>query len=181
MRSIYIMLTRSETVLSKLVHFVTKDTYTHASLSFDSDLATFYSSSRKNGRTMFPAGPCRETLRSAYYQRHDHIPCVVYELHVSDEAYASAKREVAAIMAEADRYHFNIIGLLLCRMGIPYHRKHYFFCSQFVSEILQRSRALELPKDTSLMRPIDCAHLPGLLCRFQGYLHELTSPAPLPV
>ena len=42
MKSIYIMLTRSETVLSKLVHFVTKDTYTHASISFDHDLVTFY-------------------------------------------------------------------------------------------------------------------------------------------
>lgn len=105
MKSIYIMLTKSETVLSKLVHFVTKDTYTHASISFDHDLGTLYSSSRKNGRTLFPAGPCRESLRSGYYRHHDHIPCVVYELHVSDKAYERAKREVEAIMAEADRYH----------------------------------------------------------------------------
>ena len=181
MKSIYIMLTRSETILSKLVHFITKDTYTHASLSFDSDLSTFYSSSRKNGRTMFPAGPCRESLFSGYYQRHDHIPCIIYELHVSDEAYTSAKREVAAIMAKADHYHFNIIGLLLCRLGIPYHRRHYFFCSQFVSEILERSHALELPKDASLMRPIDYARMPRLLCRFKGYICELTKPALLAV
>ena len=181
MKSIYIMLTRSETILSKLVHLITRDSYTHASLSFDKNLATFYSSSRKNGRTMFPAGPCRESLSSGYYRRHDHIPCIVYELQVSDEAYDRAKREVAAIMAEAYRYHFNIIGLLLCRMGIPYHRKHYFFCSQFVSEILERSRALELSKDTSLMRPIDCARLPGLLCRFQGCISELAVPAAAPV
>ena len=84
-------------------------------------------------------------------------------------------------MAEADRYHFNIIGLLLCRMGIAYRRKHYFFCSQFVSEILQRSHALKLPKDASLMRPMDYTHLPELLCRFKGYIRELSGPEPLPV
>lgn len=176
MKSVYIMLTRSETILSKLVYLITKDAYTHASLSFDPDLATFYSSSRKNGRTLFPAGPCRESPNSGYFQRHGHIPCIVYELHVSEEAYEAAKREVTAIMAEADRYHFNIIGLLLCRMGIPYHRKHAFFCSQFVSEILERSHALELPKDTSLMRPMDYARIPRLLCRFKGFVYELTHP-----
>lgn len=173
MKSIYIMLTRSETILSKLVHLITRDAYTHASISFDENLNTLYSSSRKNGRTMFPAGPCQESLNSGYYKCHDTIPCIVYELRVSEEAYERARQEVTAIMSEADRYHFNIIGLLLCRMGIPYNRTHYFFCSQFVSEILKRSNALRLPKEPSLMRPADYARLPGLLCRFQGHIREL--------
>lgn len=62
MKSIYIMLTRSETILSRLVYLVTRDAYTHASISFDENLTTFYSSSRKDGHTIFPAGPCREAL-----------------------------------------------------------------------------------------------------------------------
>ena len=33
---------------------------THISLAFDEDLSTLYSSTRKNGYTMFPAGPSRE-------------------------------------------------------------------------------------------------------------------------
>lgn len=175
MKTIYILLTRSSTILSKMVHLVTDDTYTHASIAFDEDLKTLYSSSRKNGRTLFPAGPCTESLDSGYYKRHARIPCAVYELQVSEEAYESAKQEVERIMAAADEYHFNIIGLLLCHFNIPYHRKHYFFCSQFVSEILSRSCAMELPKDTSLMRPSDYMRLPGLLCRFQGYISELTA------
>lgn len=32
MKSIYIMLTRSETILSRLVYLVTRDAYTHASI-----------------------------------------------------------------------------------------------------------------------------------------------------
>lgn len=173
MKTIYILLTRSSTILSKMVHFVTDDTYTHASIAFDENLKTLYTSSRKNGRTLFPAGPCTESLNSGYYKRHDKIPCAVYELRVSDEAYEKAKQEVEQIMEEADQYHFNIIGLLLCQLNIPYHRKHYFFCSQFVSEVLQRSQAVALPKDTSLMKPSDYMRLPDLMCRFQGYISEL--------
>lgn len=175
MKTIYILLTKSETILSKIVHFVTADTYTHASIAFDENLQTLYSSSRKNGRTLFPAGPCTESLDSGYYKRHSQIPCAVYELQVSDEAYENAKQEVAQIIENAEYYHFNIIGLLLCQLSIPYHRKQYFFCSQFVSEILDRSNAITLPKDTSLMKPSDYMCLPELLCRFSGYLHELSN------
>ena len=172
MKTIYILLTRSGTILSNFEHLTTTDTYTHASIAFDENLETLYSSSRKNGRTTFPAGPCTERLDSGYYQGHDQIPCAVYELQVSDEAYENAKLEVARIMEKAGEYHFNIIGLLLCQMNIPCRRKRHFFCSQFVSEVLSRSHALELPKDTSLMRPSDYTRLPGLLCQFRGRLSE---------
>lgn len=91
------------------------------------------------------------------------------------KTYENTKQEVAQIMSEADRYHFNIMGLLLCRFTIPCHRKYYFFCSQFVGEILRRSRALTLPKDSSLMRPSDYMKLPELLCCLRGYLGELAS------
>lgn len=173
MKSIYILLTKSDTILSRIVHFVTNDIYTHASISFDVNLNTLYSSSRKNGRTLFPAGPCREYLNSGYYKRHKCIPCAVYELKVSDAVYEKAKWEVEQIMTNADQYRFNIIGLLMCQFNIPYHRKHYFFCSQFVSEVLYRSQAVNLPKDTSLMKPSDYTRLPEMLCCFQGYMCEL--------
>ncbi|MDD3417620.1 MAG: hypothetical protein PHY47_27135 [Lachnospiraceae bacterium] len=173
MKKLYIVLTKSETILSKLVHLVTADIYTHASLAFEADMDTLYSSSRKNGYTLFPAGPCKEHLHSGYFKRHSHIPCAIYELQVSDEVYENAKAEVNRIMTCADRYHFNILGLMLCQLGIPYRRNHYFFCSQFVGEILHRSKAVALPKDTSLMKPSDYMCLPELFCKFKGYLNEL--------
>ena len=173
MKTIYILLTRSNTILSKLVYQVTKDTYTHASIAFDDNLDELYSSSRKNGRTLFPAGPCTESLNRGYYGQHSKIPCALYKLEVNDEIYEKAKQEVEQIIENAGEYHFNIIGLFLCKLNIPYHRKHYFFCSQFVGEILKRSKAMKLPKDTSLMKPSDYMCMPELLCCFRGYTNEL--------
>lgn len=173
MKTIYILLTKTNTILSKLVGIATKEVYTHAAIAFDREFTAVYSSSRKNGRTLFPAGPCIENLDNEYYKRHTKIPCAVYELQVSDEAYEQAKREAEQIIAESEQYHFNIMGLLLCQLNIPYHRKHYFFCSQFVGEILNRSHALALPKDASLMKPCDYMRLPELLCHFHGYIGEL--------
>lgn len=173
MKNIYILLTKSDTILSKMVHLITADTYTHVSISFEENLQPLYSSSRKNGKTLFPAGPCVENLHRGYYKNHSRIPCAVYKLCVSDEAYEKALYEVTQIMADSNNYHFNVLGLLLCQFNIPYHRKHYFFCSQFVSEVLCRSRALDFPKDTSLMRPSDYMKLPEMFCCFRGCLGEL--------
>ena len=62
MKTLYIFLTRSGTLVSNLVYALTGAEYTHISLAFDEDLTTLYSSTRKNGYTMFPAGPSREYL-----------------------------------------------------------------------------------------------------------------------
>lgn len=53
MKTIYILLTRSGTLLSKLVYAATGASYTHASMAFDAELSCLYSSTRKNGYTMF--------------------------------------------------------------------------------------------------------------------------------
>jgi len=173
MKKIYLLLTKSDTFLSKMVEVITSDMYTHISISFEKCLQPMYSSSRKNGITLFPAGPCTENFHKGYLKRHLHIPCILYSLNVSDEVYYSAKSEVENIINNADDYKFNVIGLLFCRLNIPYHRKNHYFCSQFVGEILHNNQALQLPKDTSLMRPNDYRAIPDLVCQFDGQLYEL--------
>lgn len=175
MKTIYILLTRSGTLLSNLVHFFTADTYTHASISFDHELQPLYSSARKNGVTMFPAGPCREYFHKGFYQKHDAIPCALYAVDVPDEVYQKAKEEVWTIVSHGDEYHFNILGLILCRLNIPCKRDRKYFCSQFVAEILTKSNALDLPKAPSIMRPSDYTKLSQLQCLYRGTLKELVA------
>ena len=83
MKTIYILLTRSGTLLSNLVYAVTGANYTHASLAFDEDLSCLYSSTRKNGYTMFPAGPSREYLNRGVFLMRENIPCALYALEVT--------------------------------------------------------------------------------------------------
>lgn len=46
MKSIYILLTKSDTYISKIIRLTTDDTYTHASISFTEDLEPLYSFGR---------------------------------------------------------------------------------------------------------------------------------------
>ena len=75
MKTIYILLTRSGTLLSKLVYAATGASYTHASMAFDAELSCLYSSTRKNGYTMFPAGPSKEYLNKGVFRLRDNAPC----------------------------------------------------------------------------------------------------------
>ena len=160
MKTLYIFLTRSGTLVSNLVYALTGAEYTHISLAFDEDLNTLYSSTRKNGYTMFPAGPSREYLNKGVFRLRENIPCALYALEVSDEAHARAKRRAEHMMTHGELYRFNSLGLLLCAFHIRWNRRRHYFCSQFVSEVLQKSGSLDLPKHSTLMRPNDYAALP---------------------
>lgn len=171
-KTIYVLLTRSGTWVSKIIHWTTADAYTHASIAFDESLQPLYSFSRRFVNLPLPAGLQTEPLDKGFYKKYEAIPCALYELQVEDHVYEAVRQEVTLMMADAPRYRFNLLGLLLCRLNIPFHRAHHFFCSEFVSEVLHRGHALKLPKDTSLMRPNDYTRLPELKCRYQGTLRH---------
>ena len=173
MKTLYIFLTRSGTLLSNLVYSLTGAQYTHISLAFDEDLSTLYSSTRKNGYTMFPAGPSREYLNRGVVLMRENIPCALNALEVTDEAYTRTKRRTQHMMHHGELYRFNSLGLLLCWMHIRWQRRRHYFCSQFVSEVLEKSGAMELPKDSTLMHPNDYAQLPQLKCLYEGCLADL--------
>ncbi len=170
MKSIFILLTKSDTYVSKIIKLTTSDTYTHVSISFDESLQPLYSFSRKFVNLPLPAGLRTEPLTKGFYKKYDYIPCALYELKVEDEIYAAAKQQVEKMMVKAPIYRFSVIGLILCRLGIPFHRQRHYFCSEFVSEVLHRSNALLLPKEPCLMRPNDYTKIPGLSCLFEGQL-----------
>lgn len=178
MKKIYILLTRSDTWVSRVIGLVTKDAYTHASISFEPDLQPMYSFSRWFVSLPLPAGLRVEPLDKGFYKKYDHIPCALYELAVPEEIYDAAKGEVERMMQDA--CPFNLMGLVLCQMQIPFHRENQYFCSEFVGEVLERSHALAMPKAPSLMRPNDYACLPQLSCCFEGRLNELLGRALMP-
>lgn len=174
MKSIYILLTKSDTWVSKVIKMLTDDRYTHASISFEENLQPLYSFSRKFVNLPLPAGLRTEPLTEGFFRKYQYIPCALYELQVSDEVYIAARTEVEQMMHDAPSYRFSVIGLILCRLNIPFHRDRRYFCSEFVSEVLP------LPKEASLMRPNDYTKIPALSCLFEGRLNLLIQQKKLP-
>ncbi len=173
MKIIYILLTRSTTLLSRVIGAVTGAEYTHASIAFDSRLDTLCSFTRLRPGRALPAGLAGESLTAGYLGRHGNMACMLLAVYVSETCYLEAQSIVTDMLARSDKLRYSVRGLIQCRRGVIEKRKDYFFCSQFVAEVLQRSEAVVLPKPPSLMQPIDYLAIRQLQPCFCGTIHCL--------
>lgn len=173
MKTIYILLTRSSTIMSRLVHLMTGAHYTHVSISLSLNDELFYSFGRKYATRPLPAGFVKESLADGFYGAHPETECALLALPVEDDVYTMIARRLANMESIAGIYRYNLLGTLFCYFGIARQRKRYYFCSQFVGDLLDRSGAAVLPKPSSLMHPIDYTDLTDMEIVYTGNIAQL--------
>ena len=176
-RTIYILLTRSGTWFSRLIHLATADSYTHASIGLDGPIGPFYSFARKYSHFALPAGLVEEQIGPELRTKRQQVPCCLYELSVSPEIYASLRRQISAMYAQRQRYPYTLLGALSCFFNLPLDRRDHYFCSQFVAGLLRDSGALELSKPPALVRPADFCQIHQLRTVHQGDMGGLPALA----
>lgn len=93
------------------------------------------------------------------------------------EIYASLRRQISAMYAQRQRYHYNLLGALSCFFNLPLDRRDHYFCSQFVAGLLRDSGALELSKPPALVRPADFCQIHQLRTVHQGDMGGLPALA----
>ena len=173
-RAIHILLTRSGTWFSRLIHLATQDDYTHASIGLDGPAGPFYSFARKYEHFALPAGLVEEQVTG----RRRAVPGCLYELRVSQDTYIALRRQLQAMYAQREEYHYSVLGAFACYFNLSLQRRHHFFCSQFVAGLLADCGAVELPKPPTLLRPADFCSLKGLRPVHRGLLEGiLVQPA----
>ena len=170
MKKIYIILTKSPTILSRSIGWITKDEYTHSSISFNSTIQPMYSAGRKYAFSMFPASLKVEPLTVSFYKYFNKSKMGIFYLEVSDEAFNKTKNYVETMVAK--KLPFNAIGLLLCKTKLDYPRKGRFFCSEFVSTALRESGEIDILKKPNLYRPIDFTKIKGIKLLYKGIIKD---------
>ena len=142
-------MTRTSSILSRLIARLTRAAYTHAALSLDDEFEETYSFTRRNPRLILPAGLARENLwRGLYFARRD-PPCRVYRLRMTEDEYERICRRVREMYAERERYHYNYLGVAANYFGHHYSTPRRFFCSEFVAEMLERAQVYTFKKSVA--------------------------------
>lgn len=161
-RKIYILLTRLSDNGSKAIGFFTRCFYTHASIGLEEDLNTFYSFRYKGFMTE----------KISYYLRPDKTPppCQLYELSVSERKYNAVKKIINDFIKKRSIYRYAKLGIIFGLLRIKIKQKNRYTCSSFVAEVLSRSKAVELKKDSALYYASDFHKLSALSLIFQGNL-----------
>ncbi len=170
MKTIYILLSRSNTLCARVIRQATSCRYNHVSIALEGSLSTFYSFARRKINNPLIAGFIAEDPQSGIFARYGRQPCALYALRIEDEAHARLGERIAEYLRDYDSYRYNFLGVPLCFFGIPLERKHHFLCSQFVASMLDDTGACTLPRPVSLMQPMDFSAIPELRLIYSGPL-----------
>ncbi|SEL20566.1 hypothetical protein SAMN04488688_103139 [Paenibacillus sp. cl141a] len=171
-QSVFILLTNTGTLFTKVIQGYTRAPYNHASISFNRELSELYSFGRKNPNNPLNGGFVKEDLKTGTFSKYPNTTCVIYELQVSERDIAKMKRVLQAFIRKDKKYFYNILGVLGIALKEPIEFSNSYFCSQFVAEILQRSGVRLWDKLPALVTPDDFRQSERLQLIYQGKLSE---------
>ena len=171
MKKIYVLLTKTGTVPSKIIGKLSRARFSHASLSIDNEFTDMFSFGRK-GMKVFPGGFAKENLRTRVLKKYENCPCEVISMEVTDENYEKIKNKALYFSDNKDLFGYSYIGIFACWCRIKLKFKNRYFCSQCVSEILKAGN-VQLPYDPLLMRPMDFMKIKDIKKEYLGTIKDL--------
>ena len=110
MKEIYIVLTHTGTLLSRIIKTFTKDEFSHSSIALNVQLKEMYSFGRLHPYNPFFGGFVQEGIDTGTFKRFYNTKTKVYALHVSEEQYEKIQQKLQQIEREKENYTFNIVG-----------------------------------------------------------------------
>lgn len=171
-KTIYILLTYTGSLLSKIIKIYTGSHYTHVSLGLDINLKELYSFGRLIPNNPIFAGFVKEDIRNGTYAYFRNTICCIYSIDVSINEYNQLKKNIYKFGLEKNKYSYNLMGLLGILINKPIHRRYSYFCSQFVAHILNQSGIKLFDKPPALVTPYDFQINPRLNKIYEGPLIE---------
>ena len=170
MKKIYIVLSYTGTILSKIIKLYTRKDYSHVSISLDKDLTQMYSFGRVHPYIPFWGGFIKESPDTGTFKRFKNTKTIIYSMEVSDKDYKKIKEVIEDMFSKRKNYHFNVMGLITVMGHYHLKRENFFYCAEFVKYVLEQSTLeLDLPE---LIKPEDFRDLEGTDVVFKGMLRE---------
>mgnify|MGYP000008498368 CR=1 FL=1 len=170
--SIYVVLTRTNTIVSRIIHIFTNDRYTHASISLDRELKYMYSFGRKWAYNPFIGGFKYENLYEGGYKFSKILPGIIIELKITEEQYNNVNSLLNQFISNPEDYKYNYLGLVNNLMNKEVCYEYRFLCSEFVYHVLKESGIVDFNKARNLVKPVDFLNLKGEVV-FEGDLRTL--------
>ena len=168
MEKIYIVLSYSGSIPSKIIKLFTHYKYSHVSISFMSDINTMYSFGRKKVNNPFNGGFIVETKESSFYKKFNKTKCIVLEMDIEEYKYKKMLKIIDKYKKEIDIYKYDIVGLFFRMFNIKVTRKNYSMCTEFVASLLEECKIHNFEK--KVIKPIDFMNIPNTKIIYKGNL-----------
>lgn len=170
MKKIYLILTYTGTILSKVIKYYTKNEFSHISISLDKQLSQMYSFGRLNPYNAFIGGFVHEGINRGTFDRFKNTIAGIYSLEITNTQYEEITKTLNKFNKYKEIYKFNIIGLFAVSIHKKIHKKNSFYCAEFVKYILDKAKIEnELPE---IIKPEDFKKIQNLQLEYKGLLRE---------
>lgn len=170
MKKIYIILTHTGTVLSKIVKYYTKYEYSHISIGLDKELNRMYSFGRLNPYNPFWAGFVHEYIDKGTFKRFKNTKTEVYSLEITDEQYSNIEKLIEKMIQHRKKYKFNILGLFAVSINKKVSTRNSFYCAEFVKYVVENAGIqMTLPE---IIKPQDFRNQRNMEIVYTGLLRD---------
>ena len=169
-KNVYIVLTYTGTILSKIIKGYTGASFSHVSIALDENLNEMYSFGRLNPYVAFIGGFIHEYLDKGTFKRFKGTYTEIYSLPVTIEQYNLLKEKIDKMYKNRKKYKFNTIGLFANGLKIKIQRTNHFYCAEFVKYLLDYIKAdVKVPE---LIQPIHFKDNEAFLLEYRGLLRN---------
>ena len=173
-KTVYVMLSNTGAITSKILHRITKAPYNHVSISLEEDLSVSYSFGRRWKYWPWIGGFVRETPDTGVFGRFPETKIVAIPFSVTEAQYEGLRARFAAMYEKRKRYHYDWIGLFLVLFHKRWKRKYHYFCSDFVKDILVEFGIIREEDLPHIVKPHDFLTVYAERKIYEGKLRDFT-------
>lgn len=174
-KQFYIVLSQTGTILSKILKFVTKAPYNHASVSFEGDLSTMYSFGRKNAYNPYVGGFVKESIHFGTFKRFSNASIKVINIPLENAQVEAMENYVLEMFENRKKYKYNYFGLWLASFNIVSKRENAFYCSEFVLHVLEKFNLASSSDFNEIIKPIEFLQIESGNVVYEGTLSEISN------
>lgn len=169
-KKVYIILTYTGSVLSRIIRRYTQCEFSHVSIATDIELNEMYSFGRIRPYNPFVAGFVQENPHNGTFKRFKDTSTEIYSMTVSRQQFYKIKNNINAMKQHRDEYKYNVLGMCTLVMHKKLKRDKTFYCAEFVQYILDSAEVENnLPV---LVKPSDFKELDNLHIEYRGKLQD---------
>ncbi|OBZ17964.1 hypothetical protein A7975_06005 [Bacillus sp. FJAT-26390] len=170
--NIYVLLSDTGTIFTRLIKGFTGAPYNHASLVLDENLHEVFSFGRKKANNPLLAGFVREDMYEGTFRHFPHTRCALLRIAVSAEQRANLIQTIRDFEKNKHLYSYNLIGLFGVLLDMDLQPVHSYFCSQFVAETMTKSGIPLWERPSALVTPNDFLNHPLFQVLYEGPLYD---------
>lgn len=175
LKQVYIVISQTGTVLSRILKLITGAEYNHASISLADDLSVMYSFGRRNPYNPFWGGFVTESAHFGTFKRFAKTKVTVLAVDVSPKKYEAMSSFLDNMLTTRSDYGYNYLGLCLAAFNICFKRQNRYYCSEFVREVLLKHHIKGSKQLLGIVHPMNFLNMPYARTVYCGKLKDYSN------